>query len=35
VPVPEHMDGRVLAIGEDGIAAQPTESVRQPSPQVA
>jgi predicted AlkP superfamily phosphohydrolase/phosphomutase len=35
VPVPEHMDGRVLAIGEDGIAAQPTEFVRQPSPQVA
>lgn len=36
VPVPEHMDGRVLTIGEEaGASAAPPVQSRQPSPQVA
>ena len=36
VPVPEHMDGRVLSIGEEeGTPAEPSAPARQPSPQVA
>jgi bisphosphoglycerate-independent phosphoglycerate mutase (AlkP superfamily) len=35
VPVPEHMDGRVLSIGEGDVSGERSAPVREPSPQVA